>query len=99
MSTTQQTIDLSLALTASRPTTRPAGMVAQVASILRAMRNRWSATSLSDLDDRQLADIGLTREEVMAILRSTRLIDDPTAQLARSARKHSLLSLVPRHSQ
>ncbi len=62
-----------------------AGVQAIPARFLRLVANRMSAKRLHDLDDYQLADIGLVRSDVDAAL-ETGLLDDPTAQLAHAAR-------------
>jgi len=54
-------------------------------TFLRRIANRMKANRLMEMDDHQLADIGLTRSDVRTAL-NLRLTDDPTTQLARCAR-------------
>jgi uncharacterized protein YjiS (DUF1127 family) len=56
----------------------------------RALRNRMSASSLHEMDDRQLDDIGITRHDVVAALERSGLLDDPSLLLSRAARQRSL---------
>lgn len=56
------------------------------ASVWRVLRNRQAAGRLHDLDDRQLDDIGLTRNDVMKATHGSGLFDDPAALLSASAR-------------
>ena len=60
-----------------------------VKSVLRMIRNRIASNSLYDLDDRQLADIGLTRRDVELALNHSSLLEDPSTLLSRSARKRA----------
>jgi uncharacterized protein YjiS (DUF1127 family) len=53
--------------------------------VLRRIANRIAANSLLEMDDHQLADIGLTRGDLKKAL-DAGLMDDPTARLARCAR-------------
>ena len=52
--------------------------------VLRAAKNRHSARMLARLDDRQLADIGLTRSDLRDAYAEP-LWEDPTSVLARRA--------------
>lgn len=54
------------------------------ARIFRAAKNRHSARMLARLDDRQLADIGLTRSDLRDAYAEP-LWEDPTSVLARRA--------------
>lgn len=60
--------------------------VAFIASAWRVAKNRHAINRLDDMDDHQLNDIGLTRPELKAVLRTTALNEDPSMRLARSAR-------------
>lgn len=60
-----------------------------VKSVLRTFRNRIASNSLHDLDDRQLADIGLTRRDVEMALNHSSMLEDPSTLLSRSARKRA----------
>ena len=57
---------------------------AAAARVLRAAKNRHSARMLARLDDRQLADIGLTRSDLRDAYAEP-LWQDPTSVLARRA--------------
>ncbi|UHS55719.1 DUF1127 domain-containing protein [Agrobacterium vaccinii] len=61
------------------------GAVKGFVTFLRRIGNRVQANRLLEMDDHQLADIGLTRGELKNAL-DTGLMDDPTTQLARCAR-------------
>lgn len=54
-------------------------------TFLRRIGNRLKANRLMELDDHQLADIGLTRNDVRRAL-NLGLGEDPTTQLAHLAR-------------
>ncbi|MGV8936397.1 MAG: DUF1127 domain-containing protein [Allorhizobium sp.] len=94
MRTTERMIDLDLAQTRVSLTARLATGVYRVKSVWRAVNNRLAANSLADLDERMLTDIGLSRSEVEAVLRTTRMTEDPMERLIRSARKNSLQALT-----
>jgi uncharacterized protein YjiS (DUF1127 family) len=61
-----------------------AGLAAGVAKIARALKNRREAASLAGMDDRMLADIGLTRSDLRDAY-SEPLWHDPTDVLAQRA--------------
>ncbi|MBB3944886.1 uncharacterized protein YjiS (DUF1127 family) [Rhizobium skierniewicense] len=61
-------------------------------TFLRRIANRMAANRLLDMDDHQLADIGLTRSDLKTAL-DTGLLDDPTTRLARCARMAAAKSL------
>jgi uncharacterized protein YjiS (DUF1127 family) len=61
-------------------------------TFLRRIVNRTKANSLLDLDDHQLADIGLTRSDVRKAL-NLGLREDPTTRLAQLARIASVKAL------
>lgn len=54
-------------------------------TFLRRIANRIAANRLSEMDDHQLADIGLTRSDLKNAL-DTGLTSDPTIRLAHCAR-------------
>jgi hypothetical protein len=54
-------------------------------TFLRRISNRFSANRLVEMDDHQLADIGLTSRDLKAAL-DTGIMEDPTTRLARIAR-------------
>ena len=67
-----------------------AGFTAAVRKIGQALKNRHDATMLANMDDRMLADIGLTRSDLRDAI-SEPIWSDPTALLASRAqerRKH-----------
>ena len=53
-------------------------------AIARLIRRRQETARLLDLDDRQLSDIGLSRDDVIRAL-NTSPLHDPTSELARLA--------------
>lgn len=62
-------------------------IVAMVKSVYRRLANRRAVTRLVHLDDRMLADIGLTYEDVRRA-QAAPYWDDPTAMLAGAVSKH-----------
>lgn len=64
-----------------------AGAIA--ARVFRAAKNRHSASMLARLDDRMLADIGLTRSDLRDAYAEP-LWEDPTTMLARRAAERRL---------
>ena len=76
----------SLTIAAAKPAVRAsvalAGVVSRVLKrIARAIRNRRDASQLANLDDRMLADIGLTRSDLRDAFAEP-LWHDPTDVLA-----------------
>ena len=61
----------------------------RASSAWRALRNRFAASSLHDLDDRQLNDIGLTRRDVVMAFDRSGVLDDPSLLLASAARQRA----------
>ena len=61
----------------------PARLLNRALSLFGAFRSRAAITSLRDLDDTQLADIGLTRNDVERAL-DTPLTMDPSQHLLRA---------------
>jgi uncharacterized protein YjiS (DUF1127 family) len=53
-------------------------------TVLRRILNRIAANGLTDMDDKQLADIGLTRSDVMNAL-DAGILEDPTTYLSKAA--------------
>ena len=66
----------------------------RVTCILRALKHRRSMTRLAELDERQLKDIGLTRNDVFAAL-DTPLFQDPSRVLTNVAAGRSVPSQKP----
>jgi uncharacterized protein YjiS (DUF1127 family) len=89
MRTTERILDLDLAMTQHTRPARVAGLLEWVWNLPTALRNRLSANSLADLDDRLLNDVGLSRSDVIRVLRETGLADDPSQQLTRLARRRA----------
>lgn len=56
--------------------------------LFKTVRNRAAARALANLSDHQLADIGLTRQDLVASLKSD-YRDDPTIELALRARTNT----------
>ncbi len=82
---------LSLALLAGRSALRAAAALAAVAGrrighVIRVIRNRHASAMLARLDDRMLADIGITRADLRDAFAEP-LWHDPTDVLARRARE------------
>ncbi|MFS8047926.1 DUF1127 domain-containing protein [Rhizobium sp. BR 314] len=85
MRTTDQTLGLvtpSLSLTA-----RMTVAFGKAASVWRALRNRREIDYLNELDDSQLRDIGLTRQDLSAALTTSTFFEDPSSHLTQSARR------------
>ena len=59
---------------------------ATVSGFVRAVLNRFAASSLHDLDDHMLDDVGLTRFDVAKAFASTGRFEDPTPDLVRAVR-------------
>ncbi len=55
--------------------------VALLRAMVRLIRNRRAAVQLLDMDDRKLADIGLSRSDVICALNGS-LLHDPTHELS-----------------
>jgi len=63
-----------------------AGFTAAVRKVGQALKNRHDAAILAEMDDRMLADIGLTRSDLRDAI-SEPLWSDPTAILASRAQE------------
>jgi uncharacterized protein YjiS (DUF1127 family) len=82
---------LSVSLLAGRSALRAAAALAaaagrRAANLLRVIRNRHASAMLARLDDRMLADIGLTRSDLRDAFAEP-MWHDPTDVLARRARE------------
>lgn len=79
---------------------RAASAVARVfgglAGLLRALRNRRQIGRLRDLSDHQLADIGLTRSDLVVAMHAP-LGADPTTRLGTLARERYWTEFGARH--
>lgn len=89
MRTTERMIELDLPTTKLSLKARLVDLVGTFNNFRIALRNRWAANRIAELDDHLLADIGLSRAEVQHLLRSTGYADDPSAQLRRLARSRA----------
>ncbi len=93
MRTTQRT--LSPALTRTATTVRQQGPWALVNVVVRAVKARLQLNRLHELDDYQLLDIGLTRQDLVRASTST-FFEDPITDLACSARARARRMERPR---
>ena len=66
-----------------------------LAALWRTLRNREEMRKLSDLSDWELADIGLTRDDLMAAYEMP-FTTDPTRMLDRRARERAALEAAAR---
>ncbi len=98
MRTTHRTLDLDLALSSNARVAHSHGVLVWLRNRVTALRNRLSANSLTDLDDRLLNDVGLSRSDVNKALKETGLADDPSQQLARLARRRAEFALRGRRA-
>lgn len=89
MRTTERILDLDLALSETARATRMAHAGVWLRNVWTALRNRLAANNLADLDDRLLNDVGLSRSDVVRVLKEHGLADDPSQQLTRLARRRS----------
>ena len=89
MSTTGYGHELDLLKGGRTSKTRLATVIERTKSVWRALRNRMASNDLHELDDRQLADIGITRADVMVALHDSGLMDDPSLLLSGAARKRA----------
>lgn len=64
------------------------GFAQTLRDFVKALRNRLAARALDDLTDRELADIGLSRQDVMAGFRKPGQLD-PTIEFASRARANT----------
>lgn len=97
MRTNDRILDFDIELAADQPSqtlaARLARLVTWFGSLHVALRNRLAANSLADLDERLLNDLGLSRGDVQDVLRRHGLVDDPSQQLTRLARRRAERSL------
>jgi uncharacterized protein YjiS (DUF1127 family) len=66
---------------------------ATITSAWRMLRNRKEINGLNEMDDSQLADIGLTRADLRHALLTSSLFEDPSASLSQSARRSARSSI------
>ncbi|MGL3605993.1 DUF1127 domain-containing protein [Rhizobium sp. G187] len=101
MRTTDRIFDLELVYPARHVSA--ADRVTRVSNVIRtvfkAIRNRLAVNKLGDLDDRLLADIGLSRSEISQVLLSHGISSDPSPILKHLARARAEQALrAPRSS-
>ncbi|NKJ05346.1 DUF1127 domain-containing protein [Rhizobium sp. SG741] len=92
MRTTDRTLHLGPATRSLPLTARLMLAFANVASGWRAIRNRREIHYLNELNDSQLKDIGLTRQDLHAALITSTFFEDPSSHLTNSARRRTRLS-------
>lgn len=81
MTTTTQT-DRTSTVTGTR---RRHWIVEVLSAVVRLVRHRRETAQLLEMDDHKLADIGLSRSDVIHALNGS-LLHDPTRELSRLAR-------------
>ena len=85
MRTAERTIELELRTPKQGAWLRLfSGVVTGIFTVVRVLSNRIQTTNLAELDDYQLADIGLVRSDVLEAL-DVGLMEDPTLHLTRAA--------------
>ena len=89
MRTTERTLHLGHARPSLPLTARLTLAIEKMASVWRVYRNRREITSLNELDDNQLRDIGLTRHDLASALLTSTFFEDPSGHLTNSARRRS----------
>jgi uncharacterized protein YjiS (DUF1127 family) len=92
MRTTDRTLDLGLATPSLSLTARMMLALANLASVWRAIRNRQEINYLNELNDSQLRDIGLSRQDLNAALTTSTFFEDPSSHLTNSARRRTRFS-------
>ncbi|QND49623.1 DUF1127 domain-containing protein [Rhizobium lusitanum] len=91
MSTTDRTLHLGHARPSLPLTARLTLAFEKMAKVWRAYRNRREINYLHDLNDSQLMDIGLTRQELRSALATSTFFEDPSCNLSNSARHRARL--------
>jgi uncharacterized protein YjiS (DUF1127 family) len=90
-----RTIDQTLHLGHAKPslplTARLTLAFEKMASVWRAYSNRREINYLHELNDSQLMDIGLTRQDLASALTTSTFFEDPSCQLSNSARHRARL--------
>ncbi|MBK5565365.1 DUF1127 domain-containing protein [Ensifer sp. 2YAB10] len=90
MRTTQHVLDLDLVAGKQSYAPRTVGVVAMLTSVWRQLRNRYAISRLNDMDDRQLLDMGLKREDVREAITSP-FFENPASYLTRASRNRASL--------
>lgn len=62
-------------------------LLSTLVGIFRSRINRRKVSRLDHLTDHELADIGLTRLDVVSALNDSRFFEDPSPRLAKAARR------------
>lgn len=87
MKTLRTTSHIDLDLATPRPSASFATIaVARLVKLYRALKNRRAVMNLEDFTDQQLADIGLSRDDLGTCL-SAPWYDDPSARLTQQVRR------------
>ncbi|MDL2402805.1 DUF1127 domain-containing protein [Rhizobium mayense] len=89
MRTTDRTLHLGHARPSLPLTARLTLAFDKMASVWRVIRNRREINYLSELNDYQLMDIGLTRLDVESALNTSTFFEDPSSHLTNSARRRT----------
>lgn len=89
MSTTTYGTEIDHSHAAPATADRLSGVMVRAKSVWRAIRNRLASNRLYDLDDSQLEDIGLTRNDVARALHGSRALEDPSLLLTNAARQRA----------
>ena len=92
MRTTDRTLHLGHARPSLPLTARLTLAFDKMASVWRLLRNRRGINYLNELNDSQLKDIGLTRQDLDAALITSTFFEDPSSHLTNSARRRTRLS-------
>ncbi|MBD9648990.1 DUF1127 domain-containing protein [Ensifer sp. PDNC004] len=90
MRTTQHALDLDLVAGKHSYASRAVGVTGMLTSVWQQLRNRYAIGRLNDLDDRQLLDMGLKREDVREATTSP-FFDNPASYLTRASRNRASL--------
>ncbi|WP_065372733.1 DUF1127 domain-containing protein [Ensifer adhaerens] len=90
MRTTQHVLDLDLVAGKQPHASRAVGVTGMLTSAWHQLRNRYAIGCLNDMDDRQLLDMGLKREDVREAITSP-FFDNPASYLTRASRNRASL--------
>ncbi|WP_457582391.1 DUF1127 domain-containing protein [Ensifer canadensis] len=85
MRTTDHVLDLDLVAGKQSYASGAAGVIGVMTAAWRLFRNRCQIARLNELDDRQLLDMGLRREDVHEAITSP-FFDNPASYLTRASR-------------
>jgi len=80
-----KTLDLDLAPARRTGSMRLVEVISLPLVLLRALRNRREIATLHDFSDAQLADIGLTRDDLRASFNNVGRFADPSGYLTQAA--------------